>query len=54
MIKKRPSWNDYSDRRLYDELLDKQHKTPEDVTDEELDFLHTMYHLEEFACGLDG
>lgn len=48
MCLKNPNWNDCSDRRLYDELLNKQHKNPDVVTDEELDFLHTMYHQEEF------
>lgn len=42
---------DYQDRALYDELLCKDSK---ELTKEEKEFIKTMYHLEEYACGLDG
>ena len=53
MSLKNPNWNDRKDRATYDELF--YGKTEyEDLTDEQQDFCKKMYHLEEFASGLDG
>lgn len=52
MTLKTPDWSNRTDRQLYDELFYK--KNHDELTEEEQSFVTTMYHLEEFACGLDG
>lgn len=47
------NWNDKKDRSLYNELF-YGNKKSEDLTEKEREFCTTMYHLEEFAAGLDG
>ena len=47
-----PNWNSSDDRRLYEELFYK--KSKKELTQKEEDFITRMYHMEEFACGLDG
>ena len=47
----KPDWHDVKDRELYEQLF--YHQT-ELLTEQEEEFCKTMYHLEEFACGLDG
>ena len=47
----RPNWDDMYDRDLYDKLWQKG---PKNWSDEEREFVITMYHMEEYACGLDG
>ena len=52
MSLKNPSWTDKQDKKLYDELFyNSDYST---LSDDEQDFCKTMYHLEEFATGLDG
>ena len=52
MTLEKPNWNDYHDRLLYNQLscyiLDRK------LTEQEEKFCKTMYHFEEFDCGLDG
>ena len=48
-----PNWYDYNDRKLYDELFYTR-KENKILTEQEEEFCKTMYHYEEFACGLDG
>ena len=43
--------NYYSDRVLYQELLGKPN---EKLTEQEKEFIKDMYHMEEYAIGLDG
>ena len=46
-----PNYYDFHDRALFNEL----EKLPYEVlTTEQRKFFHTMYHMEEYACGLDG
>ena len=49
----KPNWNNTQDRALYNELF-YGNKNYEELTEEEEEFCKTMYHMEEFACGLDG
>lgn len=51
MSLERPNWNDIADRALYDELWNKD---PSERSEQEERFLKSMYHQEEYACGLDG
>lgn len=45
-----PNYYDFHDRALFNEL----EKLPyEALTKEQRKFFHTMYHMEEYACGLD-
>lgn len=46
-----PDWNNTEDRQRYDEIISKKNKN---LTAKEREFQITMYHMEEFACGLDG
>ena len=49
----RPDYNSRDDRILYDELF--YHDNSDKVlTQQEKDFITSMYHQEEFMCGLDG
>lgn len=52
MSLEKPNWNDYHDRALYDELF--YNKVDRELTKQEEEFCKTMYHFEEYACGLDG
>lgn len=46
-----PNYYNSYDRALFNEL----EKLPyEALTEEKRKFFHTMYHMEEYACGLDG
>lgn len=51
MSLERPNWNDRHDMELYDKLFYHQSKP---LTEQEKEFCTTMYHMEEYACGLDG
>ena len=46
-----PSWT-WNDFQLYKELF--YSNIGRELTEEEEEFCKTMYHLEEYACGLDG
>lgn len=48
----KPNWGDRADRELYFKLFYSKQDKP--LTDVEKEFCKTMYHLEEYACGLDG
>lgn len=48
-----PNYYDRADRELYNQLFYFK-KNGEKLSDEEWEFCKTMYHMEEFACGLDG
>lgn len=50
MSLKNPNWFDRQDRELYEKLFNIGY----DMNEEEWAFFKTMYHMEEFACGLDG
>jgi hypothetical protein len=53
MSLKNPDWFNRQDRELYEQLFymrNDGHK----MNEEEWEFCKTMYHMEEFACGLDG
>lgn len=50
MSLKNPSWTQ-KDILLYNQLFYKGEW--ETLTDEEKNFCKTMYHLEEYVCGLD-
>ena len=52
MSLERPNWYDMQDRLLYDKLF--YHKLDRELTEQEEEFCKTMYHMEEYACGLDG
>ncbi len=52
MSLKNPNWNDSSDRALYNRLF--YYSNGEELTPDEENFVKTMYHYEEYACGLDG
>ena len=47
-----PDWNNRQHRDLYNKLFYQKIDRP--LTVEEKKFCSTMYHLEEYACGLDG
>lgn len=49
-----PSYCNSEDRQLYDKLFYNNKSKLENLTEEEQDFCKTMYHFEEYACGLDG
>ena len=51
-VPKIPQWNNRAHRDLYDKLF--YHDIGRELTPEENDFCKTMYHMEEYACGLDG
>ena len=51
-IPKMPQWNNSQHRGLYDKLFYRD--IDRELTDEEEHFVKTMYHMEEYACGLDG
>lgn len=53
MSLKNPSWFDRDDRELYEQLFYMK-GNGYNMTEEESSFCSTMYHMEEFACGLDG
>lgn len=38
-------------RKIYEELFKRKE---EDLTEEQRHFVHSMYHMEEVYCGLDG
>jgi hypothetical protein len=52
MSLKNPDWNNRQDRLLYKKLF--YHPMNRELTEQEEYFCRIMYHLEEFACGLDG
>ena len=52
MSLEKPNWNDRQDRLLYDKLF--YQPIDRELTEQEEKFCKTMYHMEEFACGLDG
>lgn len=51
-IPKVANWYDRTHRDLYDKLF--YHKMDRPLTEAENEFVKQMYHMEEFACGLDG
>ena len=51
-IPKIANWSDRRHRDLYDKLF--YHDIGRELTEEENEFCKQMYHLEEYACGLDG
>lgn len=51
-VPKVPQWNNRQHRDLYNRLFYQKMDRP--LTKEEEAFCKTMYHMEEFACGLDG
>lgn len=53
MSLKNPNWYDRQDRELYDKLFAFA-SNGHDMSEEEWEFCKTMYHMEEYACGLDG
>ena len=52
MTLEKPQWN-CEDRALYEELF-YGNKSYNELTEEEQNFCKIMYHMEEYACGLDG
>lgn len=50
MSLEKPNWNNYQDQLLYDELF--YHRGDRELTEQEEEFVKTMYHFEEYACGL--
>ena len=50
-IPKVPNRYNRQHRDLYDKL---ERKSDSELTEEERRFCITMYHMEEYACGLDG
>ena len=44
-------WNDKECREKYKALMNRNPKT---LNEKEKEFVVDMYHLEEFACGMDG
>lgn len=50
-IPKIADWNNPAHRELYDKLF---YHGDRKLTEEENDFCKQMYHMEEYACGLDG
>lgn len=51
MTLEKPNWNDQIDRKTYYQLF---YQKSEPLTEQEEEFCKTMYHFEEYACGLDG
>ena len=47
-----PNWYNAQHRDLYDKLFYQKMDRP--LTKEEDEFCRRMYHMEEYACGLDG
>lgn len=54
MSLERPNWYDMKDRELYYDYFYNSDKPLSKYPKKEQDFIKTMYHMEEFACGLDG
>ena len=52
MSLKKINYNNLADKELYNKLFYKEKY--DDLSDDEKDFVKTMYHMEEYACGLDG
>lgn len=50
-VPKVADWSNRQHRELYEKL---ERKPDNELTEEERRFCITMYHMEEFACGLDG
>lgn len=48
-----PNWYDYRDRDLFDKLFYKNNNGIP-LTPKQEEFCTTMYHMEEYASGLDG
>ena len=48
-----PNYYNRADRELYDKLFYKDNGG-KPLREQEERFCITMYHMEEFACGLDG
>ena len=46
-----PNYYNSHDRELFYELEKMPYET---LTEEQRKFFNTMYHMEEYACGLDG
>lgn len=53
MSLKNPNWFDRQDRELYEQLF-YMRSNEYKMNEEEWEFCKTMYHMEEYACGLDG
>lgn len=53
MSLKNPSWYDRSDRKLYEQLF-YMASNGYNMEEEEWEFCKRMYHMEEYANGLDG
>ena len=53
MSLKNPNWFDRQDRELYEQLF-YMGSNGYDMNEDEWEFCKTMYHMEEYACGLDG
>lgn len=51
-VPKVANWYDRSHRDLYNRLF--YYDVGRELTEEEKEFCKTMYHMEEYACGLDG
>ena len=51
-VPKVANWYNWQHRELYNKLFYQSIDRP--LTEEEEEFCKTMYHFEEFACGLDG
>ena len=52
MSLKNPNWNDAKDKEMYINIFYRQ--INKFFTEDEEMFCKTMYHAEEFDCGLDG
>ena len=52
MSLKSPDWYNSADRELYNRLF--YNNNGKKLTQDEENFVKTMYHYEEYACGLDG
>lgn len=48
-----PDWNDRHDRFLFNQLF-YNNKLERELTQQEKQFVKTMYHFEEYASRLDG
>ena len=53
MSLEKPNYNDSTDKALYEELFYKRNNG-KPLTSQESDFVRYMYHMEEYASGLDG
>lgn len=51
-VPEKPDWGNRAHRDLYDKLFYRN--GGRQLTQAENEFCKTMYHLEEYACGLDG